>query len=127
MESAIRIQNAFNEEYTHMTRSLAPRLFLDVNHNQKYSDKFAFYEIGKIYQKTGGRSESSETLLKVTEKKPFPERKILAGVTLGHAVAFVREAIETYLVSTLGYIPPVHQGSSGLPFLHPGISGQYSE
>ena len=127
MESAIRIQNAFNEEYTHMTRSLAPRLFLDVNHNQKYSDTFAFYEIGKVYEKTGKRSKSSETLLKATEKKPFPERKILAGVALGHTIVFVREAIETYLVSTLGYIPPVHQGSSGLPFLHPGISGQYSE
>lgn len=101
MESAIRIQNAFNEEYTHMTRSLAPRLFLDVNHNQKYSDQFAFYEIGKIYQKTGDRSESSETLLKVIDKKPFPERKILAGIVLGHNMAFIREAIETYLTSTL--------------------------
>jgi phenylalanyl-tRNA synthetase beta chain len=51
MENAIGIQNAFNEEYTHMIRSLAPRLFLDVSHNQKYSDQFAFFEIGKVYHK----------------------------------------------------------------------------
>lgn len=78
MDDAIAIQNAFNEEYTHMIRSLAPRLLLDVSHNQKYSDTFAFFEIGKVYHKSGKRSEHEEVLLKVIDKKPYPERKVLA-------------------------------------------------
>jgi phenylalanyl-tRNA synthetase beta chain len=40
MSQSIQIQNAFNVEYTHMTRSLAVRLFQNVEENQKYSEKF---------------------------------------------------------------------------------------
>lgn len=78
MENAVAIRNAFNEEYTHMSRSLAPRLFLDVSHNQKYSDAFAFFEIAKVYHKTGERSRNEEALLSPIPKKPFPEKKVLA-------------------------------------------------
>ena len=52
LENIVSIQNAFNEEYTHMVRSLAPRLFLDMSHNQKYSERFGFFEIAKVFAKS---------------------------------------------------------------------------
>ena len=52
LENMVSIQNAFNEEYTHMVRSLAPRLFLGVSHNQKYSERFGFFEIAKVFHKS---------------------------------------------------------------------------
>jgi phenylalanyl-tRNA synthetase beta chain len=51
IDEAIKIRNAFNEEYTHMRRSLAPRLFLGIEENLKYSKNLRFFEIGKIYKK----------------------------------------------------------------------------
>ena len=38
MEGAIRVRNAFNEEYTHMRRSLAPRLLMAAAENLKHTD-----------------------------------------------------------------------------------------
>lgn len=55
MESAIGIRNAFNEEYTHMRRSLAPRLFLAAMENMKYVSNFSFFEIGKVYRKSDAK------------------------------------------------------------------------
>lgn len=51
LDNMVSIQNAFNEEYTHMVRSLAPRLFQGINHNQKYAEKFGFFEVAKVYHK----------------------------------------------------------------------------
>ena len=44
MEDAIGIRNAFNEEYTHMRRSLAPRLLMAATENLKYAESFGFFE-----------------------------------------------------------------------------------
>lgn len=77
MESAIGIRNAFNEEYTHMRRSLAPRLFLALAENTKFSQNISFFEIGKTYSKTNP-SRVENTLLQKIALKPFPEQKELA-------------------------------------------------
>lgn len=51
MSDAVGIQNAFNEEYTHMSSSLAPRLFLDFSENLRHSESLFFIEIGKVSSK----------------------------------------------------------------------------
>lgn len=61
-----------------MSRSLAPRLFQNVSHNQKYGNTFRLFEIGKTYHTVGERSENVEQFLSMIEKKPLPERKVLA-------------------------------------------------
>ncbi len=77
-----------------MVRSLAPRLLLDVSHNQKYSERFGFFEIGKIYAKEGKGSSYEEALLATIEKKPYPEKKILAGIAVGYTIEEVRTSLE---------------------------------
>jgi phenylalanyl-tRNA synthetase beta chain len=137
MMSTIAVANAWNEEYTHMRRSLAPRIFLAAAENLKYADTFGFFEIGKVYLKSplnrgeelkakGGCIPSNEELLKDIEKKPFKESKKLAWVMVGKDIAKLRESIEWLLVRTIGYVPPVHTGTA-LTFLHPGVSGSYKE
>lgn len=51
---------------------------------------------------------------------------MIAGVVVGQSIETLRRTLETYLESTLGYIPPVHTGSH-LSLLHPGMSGSYRE
>ena len=81
MSDAVHIQNAFNEEYTHMAESLAPRLFLDLSENLRHSEKLFFIEIGKVSSKNPYKISTSRFLQNI-EKKPFFEEKILAGVIL---------------------------------------------
>ena len=126
MEWSVQIQNAFNEEYTHMSRSLAPRLFQNVSHNQKYGNTFQLFEIGKTYHTAGERSENVEQFLSMIEKKPLPERKVLAWVSIGKSTESLRIILESYLKMVLWYIPPLHQWMNDLTFLHPGISGKYT-
>lgn len=52
MESAIRVENAFNEEYTHMRRSLIPRLLLSVAENVKHTERFSLFELGQVFEKS---------------------------------------------------------------------------
>lgn len=75
LDDAIGVINAFNEEYTHMRTSLAPRLFLAASENLKHSRTFGFFEIGKVYRKN---FENSSPLLSSIEKKPFREEKKIA-------------------------------------------------
>jgi phenylalanyl-tRNA synthetase beta subunit len=75
MSSAIGVVNAFSEEYTHMRRSLAPRLLMAAAENIKHSERFGFFEIGKAYAKN---QISSDPLLKDIAKKPFRESKKIA-------------------------------------------------
>ena len=77
MSDAVSIQNAFNEEYTHMRRSLAPRLLLSLSENMKYAVSMGFFEIGKIYSKNRYRKMDS-SLLQNIAIQPLPERKIIA-------------------------------------------------
>lgn len=77
MDDAIGIQNAFNEEYTHMRRSLAPRLLMATAENLKYSDHFGFFEIGKMYSKNSTESLSDALLENITIK-PYNENKKIA-------------------------------------------------
>jgi phenylalanyl-tRNA synthetase beta chain len=125
MESAVGVRNAFNEEYTHMRRSLAPRILMSVAENMKYSENFWFFEIGKIYTKTP-HSDEENTLLRNIAIKPFPERKMIAWVAIGQTLESLRKNLESYLYTVLGYIPPVYSGAY-LGLLHPGMSGSYRE
>ena len=126
MEKSIQIQNAFNVEYTHMTRSLAVRLLQNIADNQKYSEDLVFFEISKIYEKSTDHVPRMQKLLEQIEKKPYVEKKILAGVCVWQSLESLRWTLEHYMRKTLWYIPPVHQGKTHLPFLHPGASGYYS-
>lgn len=125
MTDAVGIQNAFNEEYTHMTESLAPRLFLDLSENLRHSEDLFFIEIGKVSSKNPHKISPSR-FLKNAEKKPFFEEKMIAGVLIGKDVSSLRKILEKYLTQVLGFIPPIASGTS-LPFLHPGVSGKYHE
>lgn len=125
MSDAVSIQNAFNEEYTHMRRSLAPRLLLSLSENMKYAVSMGFFEIGKIYSKNRYRKMDS-SLLQNIAIQPLPERKIIAWVLTGGTLEHLRKTLESYIKNVLGYLPPVHTGTS-LPLLHPGISGSYRE
>jgi phenylalanyl-tRNA synthetase beta chain len=120
MESAIGIRNAFNEEYTHMRRSLAPRILLALSENIKHTPAFGFFEIGKVYGKNITPGLDSKLLQNIAIKH-FPEKKMIAGSSIGSDITEVRKTLECYLEQILGYIPPLHTGST-LAFLHPGIS-----
>lgn len=77
MEDAVKVRNAFNEEYTHMRRSLAPRLLESASENLKHREAFSFFEIGKIYTKNPF-TDIDNSLLQKIAIKPFPEKKIIA-------------------------------------------------
>jgi phenylalanyl-tRNA synthetase beta chain len=123
MSSAISVVNAFSEEYTHMRRSLAPRLLMAASENVKHSEAFAFFEIAKTYTKS---EKSHDPLLESIKEKPFQESKKIAWIMVGGDIAKLRETIEWLLMKTIGYIPPVHTGTT-LTFLHPWVSGSYME
>ncbi|GAB0174601.1 MAG: phenylalanine--tRNA ligase subunit beta [Candidatus Altimarinota bacterium] len=123
LDDAITVINAFNEEYTHMRTSLAPRLLLAASENIKQSKSFGFFEIGKVYSKNG---VNASPLLEEIEKKPFSEKKKIAGILIGGSLEKLRSDIEGLLNQSLSYIPPVHTGTR-LSFLHPGASGTYNE
>lgn len=71
METAIGIENAFNEEYTHMRRSLLPRLLLSLASNEKHDEKFGLFELGNVYIKTY-RDRTPDDL-----QTPFVQKKQL--------------------------------------------------
>ena len=125
MESAIGIRNSFNEEYTHMRRSIAPRLFLAAMENMKYASNFSFFEIGKVYRKSDTKWREN-TLLQNIAIKPFPEKKELSGVIVWGTLEELRRTLEGYLERTLSYVPPIHSGTDSNLF-HPNISGSYRE
>ena len=127
MDDAIGIRSAFNESYTHMRRSLAVRLLENISANTKHSSTLRFFEIAKVYHKTSTSTNSVMTdFLTHVDRLPFPEKKMLAGVTLGSSIEELRSDIEAYLNMILGYIPPLHQdGGSVLACLHPGVSASY--
>jgi phenylalanyl-tRNA synthetase beta subunit len=123
MDNAIGIRNAFNEEYTHMRRSLAPRLLIACAENLKHTKDISFFEIGKIYSKSD--QNSVHTFLENIDKKPFPENKMIAGITTMKSLDSLRNDLDTFLQKNLGYLPPIHMEKS-LPYLHPGMSGRYA-
>ena len=128
MSDAVMIQNAFNEEYTHMRRSLAPRLFTNIHENLKHPSALKFFEIGKCYFRSGKRDADTDTLLSKIEKKPFSEKRMIAGVQVGGNLESLRKDMELLLSELCGHIPELssHTGS-GEVFLHPGISGIYHD
>lgn len=77
MDHAVAIRNAFNEEYTHMRRSLAPRLLLSISENMKYAESFGFFEIGKVYSKKDYEKENT-LLTQSIATEPLPEKKMIA-------------------------------------------------
>lgn len=112
MTTAIGIQNAFNVEYTHMRRSMMPRLLLNVSENLKHAENFSFFEIGKIFKK---------------DEWLFRETKMLAGVCVGKNITEIRSILEWYITLASGdAILQVEQGCSLIHALHPGISGHYT-
>ncbi len=128
MDNAVGIKNAFNVEYTHMRRSLSVRLFDNVAKNCNIQKNLKFFEIGRVYTKDLVYSETITKLLKNTEEKPYGEVPMIAWVSTNDTIESLRKSLESYLIDTIGYIPPLHQDSGvSLPFLHPGISGEYRE
>lgn len=123
LSGLVKIQNAFNEEYTHMTNSLAPRLFLALGENLKHTQNLFFIEIGKISLKNTSRKHP-EKLLAGADKQPFFEAKVIAGVATEKTTEDLKKILEGYLRDILGYVPPIQSGTH-LAFLHPGISGSY--
>lgn len=106
---AIKVTNAFNIEYTHMRRSLAGRLLLNLKENQKYQKSLSFFEVGNVSAKNN----------------IFREKKVLGGITTKKGLELVRSDIESFLQTIVrGAVLSIHQACV-LPFLHPNVTGQY--
>ena len=142
MTDSVAIQNAFNVEYTHMRRSLSVRLFDNIAKNRNIEHTLRFYEIGKVYSKDQSYTTTVTEFLKEINTKPYGELPRIAGVSTADTIESLRRSLETYLIETIGYLPPLHQSSGPialhpanllsyqstiLPFLHPGVSGEYRE
>ena len=127
MDDAVGIKNAFNEDYTHMRRSLAVRLFENISENTKHGESLRFFEIGKVYHKSASSNSSTMAeFLEHVENPPFPEKKMLAWVTVGTTIDSLRQELESYLMGILGYLPPLHQDDGAvLSCLHPWVSAVY--
>jgi phenylalanyl-tRNA synthetase beta chain len=126
MESAIRVQNAFNSEYTHLRRTLVANLLSNVRDHTNIATICQFFEIAKVYGKNISLEERMQKLLENSPQKPFGERKIIAGIMTGKPIESFKDTIESYLKKILGYIPQVDQNvSSRHPYLHPNITATY--
>ncbi len=126
MSDSVGIQNAFNVEYTHMRRSLCVRLFDNIAKNCNIKKRLRFFEIGKVYTQSQVYSETVTTYLEKITSRPYGEYLMIAGVSTTDTIDSLRLMIETYLRETIGYVPPLHP-SSDLPYLHPGVCGEYRE
>ena len=126
MTDSVAIQNAFNVEYTHMRRSLSVRLFDNIAKNRNIQENLRFYEIGKVYSKEQSHTATVTELLQNIDIKPYGELPRIAGASTADTIESLRRSLESYLIETIGYLPPLHQ-SNRLPFLHPGVSGEYRE
>ena len=126
MTDSVAIQNAFNVEYTHMRRSLSVRLFDNIAKNRNIQENLRFYEIGKVYSKEQSHTATVTELLQNIDIKPYGELPRIAGASTADTIESLRRSLESYLIETIGYVPPLHQSNS-LPFLHPGVSGEYRE
>lgn len=125
-EEALGIKNAFNVEYTHMRRTLAWHLFQNIKDNLRHSEKLRFFEIGNVYSRASSRNTGIEAFLEDIPLKPFAEKKMLAWVVTATSIESLRKDIEWYLEDTLSFIPPLKQDETkSLPFLHPGMYGEY--
>lgn len=124
MTYSIGIQNAYNVEYTHMRRTLAIGLFENIAKNLKYQQDLQFFEIGSIYLKNIAHNDNFAWLLDCINPKPYGESTMIAGASTWDDISSLRKNIELFLWEIFGYIPNVHQENI-LPFLHPGISGEY--
>lgn len=125
-DESIAIRNAFNEEYTHMRRSLAGRLFENLRDNARHSELLRFFEIGNIYSRNSSRNSGVEELLRDISEKPFSEKKKIAWASIWITLEQLRKDIEGFFESTLGFVPPIHQDGNSLEnFLHPWIAGRY--
>lgn len=110
--NAVRIQNAFNVEYTVMRRSMVPNLLEATAENLKQQKKFGFFEIGKIFRKL--------------DENEFTESKALAGVLVGQDMTTLRILLDGFLRTVLpGKVFAVEQGTENIASLHPNKSGRY--
>lgn len=110
-DDAIIIKNAFNREYTHMRRSLFPRLAQNIAENQKYRKYLSFFEIGACISRSW---EDSEAI------------KYLAWISTEYSLEKMRQDLESYFehVSWSSFREVKQEGVQ--PFLHPNSSGTYS-
>ncbi|MDQ1343826.1 MAG: Phenylalanine--tRNA ligase beta subunit [Patescibacteria group bacterium] len=115
MSGAVRILNAVSTEYTHMRRSPAALLFQAASENAKHTEKFAFFEYGKVHFKHA--------------ENRFSEKRSLAGVSYAASAIDARDSVLSFFArATPRAGVSVSQGVdvSKFPFLHPGKSGTVS-
>jgi len=125
-DAYISVLNAYTEEFTHMRMSLAAHLFANIRDNIKYRSELSFFEMGKVYGKGLAHSQKIASLLEKQSSTPYPERKMVAGITTARSLTDLRRDIELLFERMFGYIPPVLQGTQRMvPYLHPGASGSY--
>ena len=117
-----------------MRRSLSVRLFDNIAKNRNIQESLRFYEIGKVYSKNKTYTTTVTEFLKDIDTKPYGELPMIAGVSTTDTIESLRRSLETYLIETIGYVPPLYQASASialqstnlpshqpttLPFLHP--------
>lgn len=85
--NAVHIQNAFNVEYTMMRRSMVPNLLEAAAENLKQQKDFAFFEIGKVFERL--------------RENEFIENKALAGVLARQDIRAFRTVLDGFLRAIL--------------------------
>lgn len=112
MDSAVRVQNAFNTELTHMRRSILGGLLSVVETNLKRRDAFSFYEIGKTFTKNG--------------ENDFSESRMVGGVAVGMDVLELRDILDGLFHEVLpGVRAQVRQSDSLSHAYHPNGGGVF--
>ncbi|MDD3120502.1 MAG: phenylalanine--tRNA ligase subunit beta, partial [Candidatus Gracilibacteria bacterium] len=109
--NAVRIENAFNVDFSIMRRNLFCSLMPNIVENQKISDAFSFFEIGKKFEK-------------LAENK-FTEILSIAGFSYGKDFEFIKSSLDGFLKTLIPGIKfEVIQGLDN-QFFHPNKSGKY--
>lgn len=115
LPKAIRIENAFSEDFSHLRRSLAPRLFEAlVNHSRTRGD-VAFFEMGSVFSRVQKNGQED-----------FTQETFLAGALVCPSLDTLRGILDGLSLALFGHEGTIQNTTQTLPFLHPGKSGIYT-
>lgn len=114
-KNSYRIVNSISPELQYVRQSLVPSLLDKAHMNQKIPvDKFALFEMNKVYQKTWGMDDEKVPVEKMRLGLVLAERK-----TTGAAYYAAKKFADEYLKANnivAGYVPLTAKDAEALPF-----------
>ncbi|MDD2487687.1 MAG: phenylalanine--tRNA ligase subunit beta [Candidatus Gracilibacteria bacterium] len=111
--NAIKILNAFSNEFTIMRRKMLPYLIENVSNNAKAENSFSFYEIAKVMEKIDGK---------------FNEKLMVAGIAYKVEFEYLRSVLDGFMSSILPEIKYKTVQKTDIlnfPYFHPNKSGSF--